>query len=541
MKKLITFLLLFIFSVVPVSATSTDGSAAMLMLTHCTVSEGGLVAGETAYVYITLQNMSTTAAATACKLTFAEDSGDILPVGTGTQYVDAIAPGESYIWTLPVAVSANAADGNHIAHVSVSFTQADGSPGMAEDVLRLTVHQSARLEIGSRNIPSAITAGETGNLGFSVLNTGKSVLYGVTMHVSAEGIGSLGKDALGDIAAGQAASGTVSFPTAGLAAGTYNAAVRFDGETLNGTPVSVGTYFTFRISTTQEAESEADRSQPRLSVTSYSIEGDSLLPGEQKKLTVKIVNNHPEKAVRNIMLRFAAADGEITCEGVGSQYLTALDAGESYVWTLSLQAAHTAASGVHNASVSMEYEDENGGSYQASDPLRLAVRQRVQLVWDSLLFPPTVVIGDTVSLSLTLQNMGGAALQNVLLTFDTEGLGGAGSVLVGTIQAGESSGVSANFNVTAATPGDIKGTVHLQYEDDYGDLHTEDIPFSAQAIEQPQEPDAETEKKQQQESRGMRLWWLFLTGGLAIGVGGGAGVVYSVFSRKNRLQDEERL
>lgn len=540
MKKLIVTVLLLLFSAVPVCTARALSEAPQLMVTDCTVSEGGLCAGEQAYVSITLENKSTAAAAVHCKLTFSESTADILPVGTGTQYVESIAPGESYVWTLPVSVSANAADGNHLAEVSIAYTAADGSTGIAADVLRLQVIQTARLEIGSLTVPDGVVQGETASLECTALNTGKSTLHGVTMLVCTYSGEVLGKDALGSLPAGQGGSGTVRFPTAEMTVGRHEGYLVFSGETTDGVPVSTQTSFSLRVEQGQQAAQE-NRSRPRLYLESYTVEGDALTPGENRKLTMVFVNNHPEKTVTNILLRFTCGDTEIAAEGVGTDYPSSLAAGESYVWELPLQASHTARSGVHDASVAIEYEDSEGNAYSAADVLRLAVRQRVQLVWDSLLFPPEVVSGETATLSLTVQNMGGAVLQNVLLTFETQGLSGSGSVLVGTVQPGQSSAASANFNVTAEAGAEVGGLVRLQYTDDYGEYHSEDIPFSATAVAKPQPADPETQKKEQQADRGMRLWWLFLVGGLVVGIGGGAGCVYSVFSRKSRLQDEERL
>ncbi len=542
MKKL-SFLILFLFLFsVPVSASERD--TAQLMVTSCTVSEKGLSAGGKATVYITLKNQSETADAKYCKLTFSEPTGDIIPVGTGTQYVSVIEANDEYVWELPVQVAANASDGAHTATVRVSFTNPDGSDGSAEDTIRLSVSNKSAMEVGSVGVPGEVVSGDMADFSFSVLNTGKSKLYGVTMTVSVDGPGTVGKDSLGDIPAGGSATGNVRFSTDDYIISARAGTVTFTGETADGKAVTVSERFYFDI-VSDESDSPAyeneDRSQPRLMVASYIVQDDALQPGERKKVSVTLVNTHADKDVYNLKLTFSPQSDAIACEGMGTKYLEELEAGSSYVWELYVNTAHTAKSGMHNANVSVEYEDENGSAYSNSDTLRLPVRQTVLLVWDNLDFPKTCVIGETVSLSFSLQNMGGAAVNNVLVTFEIEGMRGSGSVLVGTIEAGQSGTVNANFNVTAETEGELKGIATVRFQDDFGDNHAEDIEIVTNAVKKAPAPTEQEEKKQAQAENGMRLWWVFLLVGLTVGGGAVGGTLWFIRDKKQRKEDESRL
>ncbi len=542
MKKL-TFLILFLF-LFTVPAVASEHDSAHLMVTSCTVSEKGLSAGGKATVYITLKNQSEAAAAKYCKLSFSEPTGDISPVGTGTQYVSVLEADDEYVWELPVQVAANASDGAHTASVQVAFTNPDGSDGSAADTIRLFVSNKSELEVGSIGVPGEIVSGDMADFSFSVLNTGKSKLYGVTMTVSVDGPGTVGKDSFGEIPAGGSATGNVRFSTADYIISARAGTVTFTGETADGKSVTVSERFYFVIvsdASQSTQEESADRSQPRLMVASYVIQDDALQPGERKKVSVTIVNTHQDKDVYNLKLTFSPESDAVACEGMGTKHLDELEAEESFVWELYVNTAHTAKSGIHNAVVNVEYEDESGNPYSNSDTLRLPVRQTVLLVWDNLTFPDTCVIGETVSLSFTLQNMGGAAVNNVLVTFETDGMLGAGSVLVGTIEAGQSAPVSANFNVTAEAEGELTGIAKVHFQDDFGDNHAESIALATKAVKKAPAPTEEEVKKQAQSENGMRLWWVFLLAGLAVGGGAVGGTLWLVIDKKQRRQDEIRL
>ena len=373
--KTITILTTLLFLLALLTPVYAAENSARLMVTDCSVSEGGLSAGKEATLYITIKNQSVSADADYCKLTFSEASGDILPVGTGTQYVDCIKAHDTYIWELPVSVASNAADGTHTVEVRIAFTQPDGSSDSAEDSLRVQVEQAVDLEVGSVGVPGEVVSGDMANFSFTALNTGKSTLYGVTMTVTVDGAGTVGKDSLGTLSAGSSGTGSISFSTDDFIVSARAGTVTFTAETANGEEVTASERYYFTIVSEEEGDAEAmdesDRSQPRLMVASYIIQDEALSPGAEKKVSVTLVNTHADKDVYNLKLSFNSESDGITCRGMGTQYLEKLEAGESYVWEIYLTAAHTAQSGLHTATVQVEYEDSEGSAYSASDTLRL--------------------------------------------------------------------------------------------------------------------------------------------------------------------------
>ena len=271
-------------------------------------------------------------------------------------------------------------------------------------------------------------------------------------------------------------------------------------------------------------------------VTDYSVENGSIVPGESRVLNVTIKNTSPSKAVSNIKLSLSDESGELKTDGMGTAYIKSISAGGNYTWSIALTAAHTAKTGEHSVNLSMEYEDSNQTSYTASDTIRIDVRQSVKMSFDSAKLPTKVIQGETVTVSINLMNIGKSILYNSLIGVDVEGLESGGSVLVGEIPLGESKTGSINLRVSSEILGSVEGTITITYEDDIGETYEEIVEVSTVIVEKTVK--AETRKEEENKNP---LWWLFIIIGAIAGGGLGFGIPYTIYSNKQRKEDEKRL
>ena len=143
----------------------------------------------------------------------------------------------------------------------------------------------------------------------------------------------------------------------------------------------------------------------------------------------------------------------------------------------------------------MEYEDENGLALTAVDQIILEIRQQVRLEYDRPIWPEKVAQGDTAAFSMNVMNLGKSTLYNVLLTFDIPEMASGSSVLLGTMQPGESKMGSANFRVGEDVLGDLKGTVLLSYEDDYGQSYEKTISLATTVEKKTVQPTSQEMEK----------------------------------------------
>lgn len=279
-----------------------------------------------------------------------------------------------------------------------------------------------------------------------------------------------------------------------------------------------------------------DTSQPRLMVTGYTVENGSIIPGESRKVNITIKNTSPTKSVSNIKLSLADESGELKTDGMGTAYVKSIAANATYVWTVGLTAVHTAKTGEHPLTLSMEYEDSNHSGYSASDTIRVNIKQSVMLKYDSARLPSKSIQGETVTVSINLMNTGKSTIHNAMIDVDVKGLDSGGTVLVGEILQSESKTGSVNLRVSNEILGKVEGTITISYEDDFGETYTETVNVSTVIEEKVVTADIEEEEEKKNP-----LWWLFMLIGAIIGGALGFGIPYAIHSNKQRKEDEKRL
>ena len=218
------------------------------------------------------------------------------------------------------------------------------------------------------------------------------------------------------------------------------------------------------------------KGEPKLMVTAAAADPAVLEAGGEATLTVTIRNTNGSRYIKNAIFSFSEMSGEIIPVGSDSIFVAKLDKGAEFAWSFRVRALPAARSGIHTAEISLSYEDNTHLPHMMSSTIYLELRQPVRLYFEEPEFPARVLQGETPRFSLTLMNLGKSPVYNALLSFDIEGLANGGSVLVGTIEPGESKEGLANFRVDSDKTGLVAGRVTLTYEDDRGTQYETEIP-----------------------------------------------------------------
>lgn len=129
------------------------------------------------------------------------------------------------------------------------------------------------------------------------------------------------------------------------------------------------------IAFSQEEITSAASEQPRLMVTSYSIEEGSVTAGKQKKLSVTVSNMHKSIDVKNVKITYSDESGSVAVQGVSSVYCERIAHLSSFVWNFNVKASANAEEGNHTVSVMCEYQAPSGEMLTSSDSLIIPVKQ----------------------------------------------------------------------------------------------------------------------------------------------------------------------
>lgn len=280
-----------------------------------------------------------------------------------------------------------------------------------------------------------------------------------------------------------------------------------------------------------------DNSTPRFMVTSYRLAQDSISPDSTTELQITFQNYSTTKSLHNIKLSLSDPSGEILTTGMPTKYVKSVYAGSTYTWTVELVATNTASVGQHDLQVSAEFEDKNYGSYSSNDTVRVNVRQTVDLSYSGAILPKKVVQGDTQSINVELMNTGKSTIYNCLLTFDVDKMQTGGSVFVGNIEPAQSATGTGNLRIDKDALGDVKGTITITYEDDYGEKYEETVDVSTTIEKKLETLTTDNEEEEKKTS----LWWLFLCIGLVAGGLLGFGIPWYINDKKQRKEDNLRL
>ncbi len=178
-----------------------------LMVESYTLEQDYLPAGESAAIKATIRNTSIAQEVRNIKLSFLEGSGEILPGGTGAEYVKQIAKGGSYTWSFVVTATTTAQSKPHMATITMEYEDSYGNAITASDRIILQARQPVRLEYEEPSLPTRVTQGDTSPFSITLMNLGKSVLYNVLLKFDVPGLSSGSSVLVGTISPGESQTG----------------------------------------------------------------------------------------------------------------------------------------------------------------------------------------------------------------------------------------------------------------------------------------------------------------------------------------------
>ncbi len=204
--------------------------------------------------------------------------------------------------------------------------------------------------------------------------------------------------------------------------------------------------------------------------------------GTEGTVTLTVTNPTTTQSILGGEITLTDAAGEILMSGSNRVRLPEILPGRSETVTIPVTIKATAAIAPHTLEVTLSGK-VLGAASQWQESFTVPVTQAIRLEQGGAQLPAAIA-GELGSMTLPLMNMGKGTLSNVLVKLEMEGVIDAQSVLVGTMEAGESKSAKLTFTPKPDSVGTHSGTVTIICEDAYGNAFSQTLNVSL-TVEEP--------------------------------------------------------
>ncbi|MGI6152479.1 MAG: COG1361 S-layer family protein [Christensenellaceae bacterium] len=219
-------------------------------------------------------------------------------------------------------------------------------------------------------------------------------------------------------------------------------------------------------------------SQPKVIVSNYTISPELVYAGELFTVNVHLKNTSQKTAVKNIAVTYTSETTDmLPGEGTNTAYIESIGKDSMQDFTFSMEARADAKAGPQKIDLSITYEDNKNNPYTATDVVTVQVCQRIRLEYDPPTFPAQVYMGDSMSASLNLYNMGKNTLYNVSVVLDVPGIIPESSAFLGNME----SGIAKTADIYASVMMSSSGMGMDEFGE--GELSPEDMPAEMEMTE----------------------------------------------------------
>lgn len=220
-------------------------------------------------------------------------------------------------------------------------------------------------------------------------------------------------------------------------------------------------------------------STPKLIVESYSISSEKIYAGETFDVTFKLRNTSSTEAIQNLQIKLSEANNVLKPANNGSNtlYVDKIAKGEVHTETVSLQTAPDANATTYVLNIEFGYEGaSNKQPYTSNSTISIPILQKIRLKLDELVIYDQAYVEQPVAMYFAMYNLGKSTVYNCMVSIEGEGIRLEESFYGGNVAAGGT--MRADFNAIPSQAGEITGNIVLTYEDVYGEVFEERLPFT---------------------------------------------------------------
>ncbi len=256
-----------------------------------------------------------------------------------------------------------------------------------------------------------------------------------------------------------------------------------------------------------EAPQETLHTAPKLMVSGYAVNLDTIYAGDDFTLTVFIKNTSSSASAVNITGALTL-DPSALMAALGKSdtgYAAKIAPGDTAEIVYDLTAMPDI-QGNAQIAIKLEYEDKENTAASVTQTITLPIKQRMRISVDQPeVFAEGATEGDYIAVSLPIVNKGKTKAYNVEVKLESEKLSMSESYYGGDILPGAKQ--SAEFQLLCLKGGMADGTLTVSFEDAEGNVYEQSVPIQVDVAETISIPAAaDTEAEQPQEKSAFPIW-----------------------------------
>lgn len=298
----------------------------------------------------------------------------------------------------------------------------------------------------------------------------------------------------------------------------------------------------------EETGEDANVSVPRIIITGYDTDVDSVKAGESFTLTLHMKNTSKITSVSNLKFTLSSTeDAFLPVSGSSTLFVDRIGSQGTVDLTIELSAKSDLPAKPHPITIDIEYEDAEVNPYTSKESISIPVTQELRIsVGEVDVMPGGIEVGGQSNIMFAINNLGKSKVYNASVSFVGDTING-GESFKGNIDSGATSNV--DVMVTGIAPTMDEGIVKavITYENEKGEVFTEEKEFNL-FVSEPYIPDPSEWDPSFNEDPDMigentgPNWWLII-GGIIVVVGGGVATPFIIKKYKKHKEglDEDEI
>ena len=411
------------------------------------------------------------------------NSGFYIASGTDVKYLDRVPSNMISSIFFDLRTGTNIEKGPHELTLSFQYGEVEEKQKIYL-VVGDSETYSSNLIMENLEYPTA-NIGENSNfiINFDLRNNGESDTKNVLIRAESNDSTIVPKSIsvikLDNIMAGESESLSFTFsPTEDAVTRNYpiNIDIEYDDNFNEDKKHTINQYLGMNVVIYEDDET---KEKPKLIIDRYSLEPQTVRPGEDFQIDLSIYNTNSTEIAKNIKV-FLEAKPEVTAvPGASSaSILTSVDNTNTFYIdsippkgrvekTINMSVESDAEAKTHTVSANFEYEDDDGNQLNDMELISVPVVQESKLETGEISHKTKTYVGRSTDLSLEFYNTGRVTLYNVLVKLEGDFEKEDGELFVGNLESGSSELFEAK--VIPNEVGQLEGAVVLSYEDFAGE------------------------------------------------------------------------